>query len=790
MPEIGGNAETEKTMGKFCKKCGNPINENSKFCPKCGNHLMAGATPPANETPKSTPMDVPLPLPEIKDAPKAFAHDLDPAESYEGSKLKVKKKKKKSKAILAFVIILLSAALIADGIFLALGKSSSKGDNNGKAESVTTTGTEAPPEPEIDPEDIERTIMIYIVGSDLESGSSNPLGGGGAATADIEEMLDAKFDTEKNHVLVYTGGAKKWKLDEVDADENSILLIEEDEISVVKTYDSKNMGKSKTLTEFLNFAEENYPADQYSLILWDHGGGPLIGYGYDEVHMDILSLKELEDALEDSPFGKDNKLEMVGFDACLMGSLESAWIFRDYAEYFVASQEVEPGWGWNYTFLDDIDKCTNGADMGKVIIDSYFDYCEEIFDLYPRYESEVTLSCTKLSKIDTVEEKLTSLFEVVNEKVEEGKIQTASRCRRNSKVFGKIGSSSDYDLVDLVHLTDLLSDTYSSEAKALDKTLKDYVVYSRSNVDNANGVSVYHPYDNLGMVSDAVSVFEKIKFSDGYTEYIESFTDAMQNGSSSSYRDFSKVMGSVEQDDSDLGISISLTEEQMETYSSSRIVVIKEIPASETPSGKTECLPVFIGYDTTLAEDGTLTANYDCMAVYGKNSTTNEYSELPLLMWHVYDDIESYKYYFNCIFKNYHVMADIIASGGEVTESMDDIILSVEWLAKLTDGEIQLLGAYPSANGLSNLPQKQLIDSEDYEFFEFGCGLFFLEENEDGEMSVGTLSGSSYYKTYSQEEGFSLELLPIDLEDGFYAYFIIEDIYGDSYESSLMPLCE
>ncbi len=54
------------------------------------------------------------------------------------------------------------------------------------------------------------------------------------------------------------------------------------------------------MSSFLNYGFDFFPADSYSLILWDHGGGPVLGYGVDENFRDLLTLDELSEALEDS----------------------------------------------------------------------------------------------------------------------------------------------------------------------------------------------------------------------------------------------------------------------------------------------------------------------------------------------------------------------------------------------------------------------------------------------------------------------------------------------------------
>ena len=106
------------------------------------------------------------------------------------------------------------------------------------------------------------------------------------------------------------------------------------------------MADPNTLLNFMNFAKENYPAEKYALIMWDHGGGAVSGFGQDQnaSKNDHLFIDEIKQALDN--FG--TKLEFVGFDACLMANMETAYALKDSANYLVASEELEPGTGWNY----------------------------------------------------------------------------------------------------------------------------------------------------------------------------------------------------------------------------------------------------------------------------------------------------------------------------------------------------------------------------------------------------------------------------------------------------------
>ena len=132
------------------------------------------------------------------------------------------------------------------------------------------------------------TVMVYIVGSNLESRM-------GAATNDIDEMRDAGLDYENTNLLLYTGGSRRW-VSNIPNDTNSVLDLSKDEdLRIAAQTDmSANMGSPETLAEFINYCTRNYPAEHYALILWDHGGGPLWGYGSDELFgNDSLLLDEL-----------------------------------------------------------------------------------------------------------------------------------------------------------------------------------------------------------------------------------------------------------------------------------------------------------------------------------------------------------------------------------------------------------------------------------------------------------------------------------------------------------------
>ena len=166
------------------------------------------------------------------------------------------------------------------------------------------------------PQELTTTVMIYMVGSDLEAKT-------GAGTEDLTEIAGSGVDLSKTNVLVYAGGSPKWHNDLADPEKHTVLLLKEEGFQQITQLQAYSMGESQCLSNFLKYGYSNYPAQQYMLILWNHGNGPVMGYGKDMLFgNDSLTLSEMRQALEDSPFGEGNKLAWVGFDACLMASAE------------------------------------------------------------------------------------------------------------------------------------------------------------------------------------------------------------------------------------------------------------------------------------------------------------------------------------------------------------------------------------------------------------------------------------------------------------------------------------
>lgn len=141
---------------------------------------------------------------------------------------------------------------------------------------------------------------------------------GGCASDDIGEMLEADLGENVNIVL-QTGGAFDWKDPRIDADSCQRFLIQRGELLLQEELALLNTTEPESLADFIIWASDNYPADRYGLVLWNHGGGTIMGFGADQYYPDdMMSLEEMGQALSECGVPMD----FVGFDACLMGKAD------------------------------------------------------------------------------------------------------------------------------------------------------------------------------------------------------------------------------------------------------------------------------------------------------------------------------------------------------------------------------------------------------------------------------------------------------------------------------------
>lgn len=369
------------------------------------------------------------------------------------------------------------------------------------------------------------TVMVYLCGTDLESEY-------GMGTSDLSEMLSANL-SDKVNVIVQTGGASKWKNNVVSSSKLQRYQLVGGKLKLLDELSSKSMTSPDTLSSFIKFCGEEFPANRNFLILWDHGGGTLSGYGYDEKFgsSGSMTLDKLNDALSDA----GQKFDFIGFDACLMATFETAVVANDYADYLVASEELEPGTGWYYTgWLDLISKNTSTptVDIAKKLIDDYVASNRST-------GSKVTLSVIDLAELSvSVPTAFNKFSKATTELISSDDYKVVSNARAATRRFS---AKSKINQIDLIDFCERLG---TAEAKSLAKALSSCVKYNGTNISGANGVSIYFPYESTRDMNSAVRIYEELGIDPEYTDCIRSFASLGAAGqvANSSYGSDSGLM--------------------------------------------------------------------------------------------------------------------------------------------------------------------------------------------------------------------------------------------------------
>lgn len=439
------------------------------------------------------------------------------------------------------------------------------------------------------------TLMIYMCGSNLESSY-------GSASADIQEMLAAAPGLTDATVLIMTGGSTSWTTG-YDASQTQISELGKRGTRVVWRSDAMNMGEPETLTQLLQFGVEKYPAQEYALIMWNHGGGPLEGVCWDELFsMDKLTLAELTGAIAAAELPQ--KLSWVGFDACLMSSIEVASALAPHAEYMIASQETEPAFGWNYAFLSGIAQDASGLDTGRRIVDAYFEGHEDATET-------LTLACLDLSKVDAAASAVETFFSTTDG-MNHALYTAVSGARMNAAGFGKglKGFSDDgYDLVDLGDLTSRLSPLLPGAAE-LQSALDELVCYSRANIAEANGVSIYHPYMNKDKyLSHWKSSYDMLAISDKYAAYVKQFGTWLTGDALADWKKLTPYSTGFDANGKEQ-LALQLSPEQSAEFASAQLVILKQNIANNNTYSLIGTVPA------QMDENGLISAAADWKSLY------------------------------------------------------------------------------------------------------------------------------------------------------------------------------
>ena len=347
------------------------------------------------------------------------------------------------------------------------------------------------------------TVMVYV-------NAKNNLETYGLKDVNEMEMVgstpDLNIVAELGRINGYAANDGDWKgslryLVRKDADVNKINS------PVVMEIPKSDMGKWENLVEFVKWAQANYPAQRYALVVWNHGSGwnkaaeaAGKGISYDDETGSHITTQQLKQAL-----AATGKIEILSMDACLMQMMEVAYEARTGADYIVASEETEPGDGYTYnTWLAPLaaKPAMTQAELSKVMVDSYTDHYQSI----NQGATQSSIRTENLYKLG----QLTNAW--VSAVMASGEVANVKNARTKAQAFYYSSNK------DLGHFVKLVNDgTQNAGVKAAGAELLAFlngsVIYHNratgSKYANATGLAIYAPsyytaaYDDLQWAKDS-----------------------------------------------------------------------------------------------------------------------------------------------------------------------------------------------------------------------------------------------------------------------------------------------
>jgi len=269
-----------------------------------------------------------------------------------------------------------------------------------------------------------------------------------------------KHDDNLNSLANYEEGIDKWDKGEL------------------------NMGDPQTLSDFISWSIENFPADQYALILDDHGNGLGGSMVDDQSNRDKLTLQETKSALS-TVFSSSNKLDVLVMNACLMGLVENGYQFKDLVYYYVASEDLQHVFYQGYMMtLYNINSSSMPLSVAKAFVDGYADEMEGD-------DEDYTMSVAALSYANNMKNSIDNL----SNSLDSGNAGMKAELWIIRNLF--VQKFEDYidleHLVQLIYFDDLFSENIRVSADEVISTVHQYIVYERSSLENAHGVSIFFP---------------------------------------------------------------------------------------------------------------------------------------------------------------------------------------------------------------------------------------------------------------------------------------------------------
>jgi hypothetical protein len=334
------------------------------------------------------------------------------------------------------------------------------------------------------------TVLVYMAAdNNLEKYAIDDLNEMLAAKISDDVQLIVQIDRASGFYELGVGGLASWET-------MKRFRVREKQLEERADLGEQNTGDPAVLSDFISWGFSEYPAQHRMVVLWDHGNA-WQGYGGDDsAHEDRLDQSELQEAIAAGLAGQAEKLDILAFDACLMSTYVAGLALRDRADYFIGSEELVPGSGWDYgAFLGYLSANLQGPvpELGAAIVEGFYAHARA-----ERKHNDVTIAVLDLARYEPVR---IAYSELAAKLASEADTQKTNIAKARAAVV-EYGKHSDptraYNMVDLGDFAlqlAALDPSFVPARDALLEALSDLVISGRNGrtKQGSTGTSIYFP---------------------------------------------------------------------------------------------------------------------------------------------------------------------------------------------------------------------------------------------------------------------------------------------------------
>lgn len=393
------------------------------------------------------------------------------------------------------------------------------------------------------------TIMVYMTASDLAPFAFEDINEMEFAASQLPSTVNfaVLWDQSQTYTQEYdngytytfhpypTGNLAAW-----GDTGRGIIQSDTNFESVVTSFErigEQNTGDSQTLVDFVNWAKDAAPAENYALVMWDHGSGDLFGFNGDDEgnpnnpNKDSMYIDELVSALDSFQNSDNFTFDLISFDACLMAMTEVGYALSDYTDIFVASQENEGGKGYDYTTAFSVlganpDQVTTEG-LATGIVSSYQQ------QYVPQNTENDTHSASQVNQFDQLVTSLDHFTDTILESATASDWTGLYDARQAATSFGSNPTGFSFEFyrdlgqfVGAIASSNNITTSISEAAQAVSSALQNTIVAQTSDRRDTKGLSVFLPADNIlsnAVVQEYLSRNQAFFENTGWLDFVDAF---------------------------------------------------------------------------------------------------------------------------------------------------------------------------------------------------------------------------------------------------------------------------